>query len=219
LDKIALSQRSSSFAEKWLAQKEAYDTFPKRLAQYRKEIASPERKADAQKLAAWTEQYHHLKDEWELYERIISHIRDDLETLATPNIAPQVEKVWWRFLPSGEGQFTALAAAVAQLKKSYPDLKIDETRLHFAQSLSPTHIFVGEDEFEGYFAFVFDRSTRVLLDNPIEGNAAYIFLREWKELSRHSKTYLLRYHGKEVGRVIHNDTGLWKARVKHLLRV
>jgi hypothetical protein len=55
------------------------------------------------------------------------------------------------------------------------------------------------------------------MECPFEGNAAYVFLRDWAALSRLSKRELLEQHGTQVRRVIHAEGGSWKNELRFLL--
>ena len=94
---------------------------------------------------------------------------------------------------------------------------LDETRLPHADSLGPIQKFVGEDEFEGYFVFLFDKTDRIIAENPIEGNAAQIFSEDWTYLSKLSKGELLEGYRHSVKRVFHREAGNWKWRIRRAL--
>lgn len=218
---IALSEHPTPFAEKWLAQKRAYDEFEREVAIFGKRgaIYEQRRKAHLADFGQWQAKYDNQRNEYNTYQRIADHLKNDIQHLISGDLQPRVEKLWWRFLPPGEDGINVLANAIENLHKKDPELRIDEARIHFAQALKPSHIFVGEDEFQGYFAFVFEQTQRVLLDNPIEGNAAYVFFKDWKELSRFPKFYLLRNYPHKVERVIHRESGQWKSELRRLLRL
>jgi hypothetical protein len=57
----------------------------------------------------------------------------------------------------------------------------------------------------------------VLIENPIEGNAAYIFGADWRILSRLTKSELLQHHPHELTRVFH--TGTWRRRLRSHLQL
>jgi hypothetical protein len=107
-------------------------------------------------------------------------------------------------------------SALHDFQRRRPEIRVDESRLRYAYSLRPEQIFVGEDEFDGYFAFVFAHGTKVLLENPIEGNAAYIFGHDWRTLSKLPKLELLLHHPGHLIRVIHSPR--WKLHIKQALR-
>ena len=96
-------------------------------------------------------------------------------------------------------------------------LKPDLERLKFAYGLSPHSIYIGLDKFDGYLAFVFAGTKKVLLECPMEGNAAYIFSESWEKLSRLSKTELLSQHSQVVRRVVHRESTNWKREITRLL--
>lgn len=142
--------------------------------------------------------------------RIIKHRREALVTRPLPGIAP--EKLPWRFLPPGETEEERLRDAVRAYGRRNPEIVIDERRILYAYSFSPEHVYIGEEEFDGYFAFIFPYTSRVLLENPIEGNAAYIFDTDWRTLSKLTKTELLHEYPHKVTRIFH--TGSWEERLR-----
>lgn len=161
--------------------------------------------------------------EWETRNeiplRIIARPKKETEEAFLPasTIFGQIEKLPWRFLPPSETGEERILGALQEFHRRHPELTVDESRLKFAYSLGPDHVYVGEDEFDGYFAFVFPHTRRVLLENPIEGNGAYVFAGDWKFLSKLPKTELLQFHGHEVKRAVHR--GYWRTRVTRLLGI
>jgi hypothetical protein len=150
----------------------------------------------------------------------ISRLRDAIDSLSSGRIAiPSVPitRVPWRMLPPPEPGDAGIGALLLQLKRVLPHLEIDEARLTFAYGLSPTHIYIGAGEFDGYLAFEFPATSRVLLECPTTGNAAYIFKEEWRTLSRLSKSELLEHHPRQVTRVVHAQERHWKHRIKSAL--
>jgi len=85
-----------------------------------------------------------------------------------------------------------------------------------AYSLTPQRVLVGAGEFDDYYAFILPGENRVLLENPVEGNAAYVFGRNWQALSRLSKTELLSEHAGDMIRVTH--AGDWKSEIRAALK-
>ena len=124
----------------------------------------------------------------------------------------------WRFLPPPLPGEQGLARLLDDVRKSWPTRKIDEARIRFAYNLAPSEIFIGTDDFDGYLAFIFAKSAKVLLECPWEGNAAYVFRQNWMTLSKLSKTELLQFHSAEVDRVIHQDESRWQAKLRSMIQ-
>ena len=82
-------------------------------------------------------------------------------------------------------------------------------------SLNPASIYVGIDEFEGYFVFYFPDELTAILECPIVGNAIYIIKGDWQTLSQLNKRELLTDYQMNVRRVIHK--GDWFSRLKQKL--
>jgi len=94
--------------------------------------------------------------------------------------------------------------------------KIDWDRIEQIASLKPSRTYVGRRVWFGYAVYEFSFSTRVLLDCPIEGNAAYVLEGNWSELIRHNKAQLREELGSRCTKVVHK--GNWVGRIKDALR-
>lgn len=125
-----------------------------------------------------------------------------------------VTQLPWTLLPVGEFGRQALRGYMENFQRRNPRLPIQFQRIEFAYELSPKEVFVGRDEFDGYFAFTFEASTKVLLEHPFEGNAAYIFSQDWRFLSRLTKSTLLENYSGSVQRVIHRNEGNWREKLR-----
>lgn len=147
-------------------------------------------------------------------------VRLDAHRRGVVEISPEtkITKVSWQLLPPPPLGSTGIAKALDELQAACPHIRFDRQRLEFAYLLGPEQIFIGHGEFDGYLAFQFARTERVLLENPVHGNAAYIFRSDWKTLSRLSRSELLNFHKAQVTRVIHAGKD-WRREIKSLLRL
>src|SRR5690606_5908338 len=109
---------------------------------------------------------------------------------------------------------SGLSRMLADLAHTFPHLRMNQQRLSFAYDLKPNRIYYGTGEFDGYLAFQFDWTSSILLECPMEGNAAYIFRDEWRTLSRLSKTQLLQHYRGQVSRVIHQYGSRWQQHIR-----
>jgi len=64
-------------------------------------------------------------------------------------------------------------------------------------------------------AFLFPEMDGAVLENPLEGNAVYVFDADWRELSKLSKTALFQHAKHRFQRIVH--TGDWKNRLKSIV--
>ncbi len=133
------------------------------------------------------------------------------------HLLSEVMRVPWTMLPMGEGGIAQLTHYVREFQRRHPERRMHPERFDFAWSLEPTKVYMGNDEFEGYLALVFSHSGKVLLEHPEEGNAAYVFNENWRELSRLSKSVLLQRYCGSFERVLHRETGDWRAVIKQLV--
>ena len=140
---------------------------------------------------------------------------------ATPEGSPadpsaQLEKLSWKLLPPGQltvGNLKQYLRNAAYRQSKGPTFNV--VRLEFLLNLSPVHVYAGLDEFDGYLAFMFPALRGALLENPIEGNAAYVFAENWRELSKLSKSELFEQARHQFRRIIH--TGDWQDRLKAIV--
>lgn len=121
------------------------------------------------------------------------------------------QSVPWEILPRGEHPFPTILAHLQLLEKRNPTIRYDPNRLEALNSLGPSSIYVGVQEFDGYFAFHFPSNTTVVLECPVVGNAIYAVPEaDWESLCRLSKATLLAHS--RVKRVVHG--GDWLQRLK-----
>ena len=137
---------------------------------------------------------------------------------STEDVSAPVERLPWHILPPGEHPFPAVLEHFRVLAERHPSVEYDHTRLEKLNSLGPTAVYVGVDEFEGYVVFNFEHYAAAVLDCPIVGNAVYVMRdRDWVVLCQLSKAELLTQHRSRVRRIVHS--GGWFERVRrHLVR-
>lgn len=157
-----------------------------------------------------------------VWARAIENRRLDLNLLRRGEIpaglVPHI-RVSWRLLPPPESGEAGLQKLLIEIQAVAHGVRLDLLRLKFAYSLTPVRVYLGHGEFGGYLAFEFAGTDRVLLENPVEGNAAYIFSENWKVLSRLSKSELLNNHRSQVLRVLHGVGVDWRRAIRRSLRL
>jgi len=131
----------------------------------------------------------------------------------------QLQQLNWKLLPPGEAGLDKIRRYVqnASSRQQKSRSGVDATRLEFLLSMSPSHVYAGLDEFDGYLAFLFLKFAGAVLENPIEGNAIYVFGENWRELSKFSKTELFRQPSHPFQRIIHTDG--WQNRLRKIILV
>jgi hypothetical protein len=205
-------------ASRWLEQRTEHQRWQglKRnlLGNHMTRVKSIERQNRARQ-EIWLGQMNMWRRSNELPLRILHNLRHDFDDLMRRPEQMAITRLPWRFLPPSETGEERVLSALHHFHQRRPEVRVDESRLRYAYSLKPEQIFIGEDEFDGYFAFVFVGGVRVLLENPIEGNAAYIFGQDWRLLSKLSKSELLAYHRDHLIRVVHSSR--WKSEVLQAL--
>ena len=125
---------------------------------------------------------------------------------------PRFDQLNWRMLPAGQVDLMSLERLVQKwLQRSSKEYEDDYSRLQFLIARRPVKVFVGTDEFEGYFAFLFDSLKGAVMENPTHGNAIYVFHEDWEKLSKLPKSELFRHHSARFTRIVHS--GAWKDRL------
>lgn len=133
--------------------------------------------------------------------------------------SPQIEFVAWEWLPQGQLDFSIIHRHFHAYAARNTHVSIDFERIKFAERLKPLRCVIGkhDSEFDGYIAFTFEETTKVLLESPMEGNAAYIFDGDWERLACLPKAELLSKHRTKFKRIIHGPAGTWQWEIRAAL--
>lgn len=138
---------------------------------------------------------------------------------ATATDSDYIENLYvnWELLPPGEQNIDKnIEYFISKLKNPSTQIKNTITdRVNFFESLQPIQYIVGESKFSRYIGAML-REDLVLLENVHYGNAIYILLENWKELSQLSRIELLNSSNKNFIRITHR--GNWKNRVFNSIR-
>jgi hypothetical protein len=214
-----LSDLPKEIADRWLAQRAEHKRWQilkqKLLDEQNAKVKNVDRQNSATR-KKWSDQMEAWRELNDIPVRIAHNLRRDFDTAIHEPEQLSITRLPWRFLPPSETNEERVLSLLRDFQRRCPEIRVDESRLRYAYSLTPKEIFIGEDEFDGYFAFVFAGGVKVLLENPIEGNAAYIFGQDWRLLSKLSKSELLACHRDHLIRVIHSHG--WKSDIKKALR-
>lgn len=228
-NKILVSRRDNALERIMLS-----EINPERAKAYRKEVAKVEEweaqketlaNEVKQKNSESTSRYNSELRKYKQYSdskaptlyRIVNNLRKECEGLTHGTTQAPVQNLPWKFLERDALSEDVILSKLRSYKKRNPKLIIEEARLKYSWGLKPSAVYVGMDEFDGYFAFLYDGSASVLMENPIRGNAAYIFREDWKRLSRLSKKEINNYHRNKTTKVVHKSG--WENRIKSALGI
>lgn len=129
---------------------------------------------------------------------------------------PQPVRLPWKLLPPGSCDVAAISSCLRAVEnRNGRNHGFDPSRLEFLLGLRPGQVFMGSGDFDGYLALCFARFSGAVLENPLEGNAIYIFGANWRDLSKLSKADLFRKEGDQFIRIIHS--GDWQTRLRLIL--
>jgi len=138
------------------------------------------------------------------------------ESAQEPSRAEEVpvERFSFELLPPGTWDIDDVIAYYQREAHRIPtDLagrEIQWTRLKALKSLNPTKCYVGTELWLGYVLFEFSRSSRVVLECPVYGNATYVLSGNWKKMVGHTKRYIRKF-SPGCRKIVH--TGKWLARI------
>lgn len=98
----------------------------------------------------------------------------------------------WQLLPPGRREENLrLLKGTRPRQKDATDEKTIEDRYDFLEQMKPKAFISGTDQFQRYFGAMFDEDL-IVLENMDYGNAIYAMGSNWKELSKLSRTSLLK---------------------------
>ncbi len=120
----------------------------------------------------------------------------------------------WEIFPAGTHE-----AAVAQIKSSMRNItptqeRNIEDRTAFLDSLNPIEYIRGSYLNVNYFGAKFSDNLFVF-ENPRYGNAVYVLFEDWQELTKLSRTDLLKLPEDKYIKVVHNK--VWKAVLRNII--
>lgn len=211
-DEVAKYSQYKEALARWNQQKAKYDQDQKRyikdLQIYQGRLRFPGKK-------------HGKNTTTEIRHRILDNLIKELERkLADQGTKYPVDrKLTWELLPKGSLGLRELYNFIEDHGIARRD-GFEKSRLDFAYMLGPSSVYVGRNEFDGYFVFTFQKTKRVLLENPFYGNAAFVFHSDWVALSRLSRTELTRFYKGSVDRIMHRGTASsWKQDIRKSLKI
>lgn len=124
-------------------------------------------------------------------------------------------KVAWEILPPGSRD-EVMTRLFGSRQPSDQEKEVAGDRYDFFMKLNPQKLIYGTSGLQRYFGALINK-VLVVFENIEYGNAIYIMFKDWKELSRKSRTELLsgRY-GREFQRIPH-IVG-WKKSVRGIIK-
>ena len=151
------------------------------------------------------------------------NIRLMRETVGAANVFPadmsdeefaKIQTVDWEMLPPGSGD-RILALLAKRNGVSKERIRVASERLRALDRLSHDGFIVGTGRFSNYFGVKFGKRL-VALENLEYGNALYVFEENWEELSKISRSELIRRCDPQVHRIPHLPG--WQSAIRQLLR-
>jgi hypothetical protein len=94
--------------------------------------------------------------------------------------------------------------------------RVDYARIEAIRALRPAGCWVGEKAWSGYIVYEFAEYDRVILDCPLDGNAAFVLTGNWRAMVRISKAEIRDEFAKLCIKVVHK--GDWPGRLQAALQ-
>ena len=142
---------------------------------------------------------------------------DVLELADTGAIKLPTSTLDWEVFPPGTTDDDKKFLAAKLGTKVDPKVVAEATsRLTEVKKLGPQQMLIGTSGMERYLGFKFEDDF-VVFENIRHGNALYILQENWKDLSKLSRTELLKNHSSEILRIIHKDG--WEKKLEHAVNL
>ena len=126
----------------------------------------------------------------------------------------KIQMVDWELLQPGSAD-RVLAQLATRCGVSAERMRVAGERLRTLDRLGHDGFIVGTGRFSNYFGVKFDQRF-VALENLEYGNALYVFEENWEELSKLSRSELIRRRDPQVHRIPHLPG--WQSAIRQLLR-
>lgn len=126
----------------------------------------------------------------------------------------RIQSVEWELLPKGSAD-RVLARLGRHREIDAERLKVATERLNVLDRLDHDGFIVGTGKFARYFGVKFGQRL-VALENLEYGNALYVFEENWEQLTRLSRTELIRRRDPSVHRVPHLPG--WQSAIRKFVR-
>ncbi len=142
---------------------------------------------------------------------------DEMAALPDPEPSPTIRHVNWTLLPPGQHPLSRVRQHVIDTlesrspRESAPVLFRHET----LASSSPDEVYIGEQGFRSYVAYIFKTKGLAVLESSMLDNATYVFDLEWHQLSQMTKGEILQGN-LHRHRIIHTKS--WQDRIRQLLQ-
>ncbi|HVB39907.1 MAG TPA: hypothetical protein VNE83_03335 [Terriglobales bacterium] len=122
-------------------------------------------------------------------------------------------------LPAGKhriDEITEYFHKLAQGSGYFRGRKIDNARIEATLALRPAFCWTGEKAWVGYVVYKFVEYDRVIVDCPLEGNAAFVLAGKWQEMVRFSKAEIREEYAHLCVKIVHK--GDWLGRLRAALQ-
>lgn len=137
---------------------------------------------------------------------------EDLDNI----IQAPIKRLNWKVLPTGSMPWPTLYNEIHPMLRNIKKLikPVIEWRISTLHSYNPDFVAIGQAGFRGYIGFGFESKDICIFESIYHGNATYVFDKDWKELSKKTKSEILS-HNLQKYRIIHNKE--WRRKIHNLM--
>jgi hypothetical protein len=130
---------------------------------------------------------------------------------------PEIKRLNWKVLPPGEYPFDTiekyLNSGLSVVKNR--NSKVIKHRVNEITNYKPNFVAHGITGFTGYWIFGFPNKNIFVLESVYPNNATYVLGNDWENISKLSKSEILR-DDLHLERIVHSNT--WKTEIRILLQ-
>lgn len=150
--------------------------------------------------------------------RILQGIREDVFAQFKINPEDYISTIYvdWVIFPPGEITAEAIYDSIPENSKK-PSKEEFIDRYNTIKETNPVQFIKGEGNFKSYFGATYSNGITVF-ENTYWGNALYVIYEDWTEITKKSRSELLRLNPSErkFERIIHNKN--WKEIFKRAIQ-
>ena len=126
-----------------------------------------------------------------------------------------IKRVNWEILPHGEYPWPKLSEIIGNLKSNKPNTYKRQT--HTMEKIlryKPSQVIIGLGGFNGYIIMAFEEKHIYVVENPLYGNATYIFEDNWEEFSKLTKSEIINNN---LMKCRYEHRSGWENKIENLL--
>lgn len=127
-----------------------------------------------------------------------------------------IKRVNWEILPVGEYPWERLSDIMGKIMSTKPNVRRKQTHMmELILGYKPSQVIIGVGGFRGYIIMAFEDKHLYVVENPLYGNATYVFDDNWEEFSKLSKSDVINNN---LMKYRYEHRLGWESNIDNLLR-